>query len=116
LLIAIRSSPSIKILPAVASVNLDIQRRRVDLPEPDKPITTKRSPLLTSKEALLTPTTQPASWNVFASTFPFELSSKFLAFTPKILKTESHLMTGIIYFLIKLFLSLSAILFSKFLA
>ena len=58
---ASKSSPSIKILPEVASVNLDMHRRSVDFPEPDKPITTNISPLLTSNDALFTPTTQPAS-------------------------------------------------------
>ena len=55
------SSPSINILPAVASVNLEIHLKRVDFPEPDNPITTSISPLFTSKEALLTPTIHPAS-------------------------------------------------------
>ena len=50
-----------KIFPPVASVSLDIHRSKVDLPEPDKPITTNISPLATSKEALLTPTIHPLS-------------------------------------------------------
>ena len=56
-----RSSPSIKILPPVASVNLEIHLSRVDLPEPDKPITTSISPFETSKDALFTPTMHPSS-------------------------------------------------------
>ncbi len=43
----------------MASVNLEIHLSNVDLPEPDKPITTNISPFATSKEALLTPTIQP---------------------------------------------------------
>ena len=80
-----KSWPSIKIFPAVASVNLEIHLNNVDLPEPDNPITTNISPLETSKEALFTPTIHPFSWNVFASTFPFASWSIFLAFVPKIL-------------------------------
>jgi len=34
--------------------------RSVDLPDPDNPIITNNSPSYNSKEALLTPTTQPA--------------------------------------------------------
>ena len=56
-----KSSPSINMLPDVASVNLEMHLSRVDLPEPDKPITTSISPLETSKEALLTPTIHPFS-------------------------------------------------------
>ena len=66
--IASKSWPSIKIFPAVAAVKREMQRSKVDLPEPDNPITTKISPLCTSKEALFTPTTQPALLNVLAST------------------------------------------------
>ena len=55
------SSPSIKILPEVASVNLDIHLSNVDFPDPERPITTSISPWFTSKEALLTPTMHPAS-------------------------------------------------------
>ena len=50
-----------KIFPPVASVNLEIHLRSVDLPEPDKPITTNISPFATSKEALFTPTIHPLS-------------------------------------------------------
>jgi len=82
-----------KIFPPVASVNLEIHLNNVDFPEPDKPITTNISPFETSKEALFTPTMHPFSWNVFASTLPFASWSIFLAFEPKILYTESHLIT-----------------------
>ena len=50
-----------KIFPPVASVNLEIHLNKVDLPDPDKPITTSISPFATSKEALFTPTIHPFS-------------------------------------------------------
>ena len=53
------SVPSTTILPAVGSWSRFTQRRRVDLPEPDRPITTKISPSATSMLALFTPTTWP---------------------------------------------------------
>ena len=56
-----KSCPSIKIFPSVASVSLDMHLSNVDLPEPDKPITTNISPFATSNEALLTPTMHPFS-------------------------------------------------------
>ena len=39
-----KSSPSINIFPAVASVSLDMHRSNVDFPEPDNPMTTIISP------------------------------------------------------------------------
>jgi hypothetical protein len=50
-----------KILPPVASVSLEIHLSNVDLPDPDRPITTNISPFATSKEALFTPTIHPLS-------------------------------------------------------
>ena len=47
--------------PPVGSINLEMHRTRVDLPDPDKPITTKHSPFLTSKETSFTATTCPVS-------------------------------------------------------
>ena len=44
-LAAVTSSPSISTLPAVGSIRRDRQRTSVDLPEPDRPMTTKSSPL-----------------------------------------------------------------------
>src|SRR5581483_2007176 len=38
-----------KIFPSVGSIKRLIQRRRVDLPDPERPITTRNSPSATSK-------------------------------------------------------------------
>ena len=46
-------------VPAVGSISRVRQRTSVDLPEPERPITTKTSPGATSKETSLTPATQP---------------------------------------------------------
>ena len=53
------SSPLSSTEPAVGSMSRVRQRTSVDLPEPDRPITTKTSPGATSNETSLTPTTQP---------------------------------------------------------
>ena len=45
--------------PWVTSCNLLTVRIAVDLPDPDKPMTTKISPFLTSKEMSFMPTTWP---------------------------------------------------------
>ncbi|CAM5529111.1 hypothetical protein SGLAM104S_06973 [Streptomyces glaucescens] len=47
------SSPSMAMVPAVRLDQPGQQRTRVDLPEPDRPMTTKTSPLRTSKEDVL---------------------------------------------------------------
>ena len=48
------SSPLNKTDPAVGSIKRVKQRTKVDLPDPDKPITTKTSPGATSKDTSLT--------------------------------------------------------------
>ena len=53
------SSPFITTLPAVGSISRVSRRTSVDLPEPDRPMTTNTSPGATSNETSLTPTTQP---------------------------------------------------------
>ncbi len=53
------SSPSIARLPAVGSISRVRQRTRVDLPDPERPITTKTSPLRTSKVTSRTAAVQP---------------------------------------------------------
>ncbi len=45
--------------PEVGSISRVRQRTSVDLPEPDRPITTNTSPGATSNDTSLTPTTQP---------------------------------------------------------
>jgi hypothetical protein len=47
----------------------------VDLPEPDKPITTKVSPLATSKDTSRTPTVHPVSVSTSALVAPVAHSS-----------------------------------------
>ena len=48
-----KSSPSIKILPEVASVNLEMHRRSVDFPEPTLPIIATFSPAFILKDIFL---------------------------------------------------------------
>jgi hypothetical protein len=54
---AATSRPSISTLPAVGSTSRLIRRIRVDLPEPERPISTKISPSGTSNDTSCTPTT-----------------------------------------------------------
>ena len=84
------SSSPIGIVPAVGSISRVRQRTRVDLPEPERPITTKTSPGATSKETSLTPTTQPVFFfrsarERSASGVPMILSAP----SPKIFQTFS---------------------------
>ncbi len=60
------SSPSIRTWPAVGSCKRFNIRTSVDFPEPERPITTKTSPGLTSKDTSLTAATQP----VFSKSSP----------------------------------------------
>lgn len=53
------SSPSMESDPAVGSISRVMQRTRVDLPEPDRPMTTNTSPLRTSKVTSRTAAVQP---------------------------------------------------------
>ena len=53
------SSPSIRTCPAVGSWIRLIIRTSVDLPEPERPITTNTSPGATSKEMSRTAATHP---------------------------------------------------------
>ena len=53
------SSPSITNEPAVGSIKREIQRTSGDFPLPESPITTKVSPVFTSKETSLTAMTCP---------------------------------------------------------
>jgi hypothetical protein len=47
-LISVTSAPSMTICPAVGSTSREMQRTRVDLPLPERPMTTKVSPCCTS--------------------------------------------------------------------
>ncbi len=49
-----RSRPSKAISPAEGSTSRDRQRISVDLPDPDRPMMTKHSPVATSSEASIT--------------------------------------------------------------
>ncbi len=53
------SSPLTSTLPAVGSIRRVRHRTRVDLPEPDRPITTNTSPGATSNDTSRTAATQP---------------------------------------------------------
>ena len=53
------SSPLTRTLPDVGSMSRVRHRTRVDLPEPDRPITTKTSPGATSNDTSRTAATQP---------------------------------------------------------
>jgi hypothetical protein len=57
--IAATSRSPISTLPAVGSMSRVRQRTRVDLPEPDRPITTNTSPGATSNDTSLTAAMQP---------------------------------------------------------
>ena len=59
LLIFVTSISSIFTVPEVGSINLDIHLTKVDLPLPDKPITTKVSPFWIEKLTSFTATTCP---------------------------------------------------------
>ena len=79
-------------MPAVGSISRVSIRTSVDLPEPDRPITTKTSPGATSKETSLTAITQPVfSWRSLrdrsASAVPMILSERL----PKIFQRPSTL-------------------------
>ena len=56
-------SPSMKTSPAVGSIKRVKHRTSVDLPEPERPMTTKTSPSATSKETSLTAATHPVCSN-----------------------------------------------------
>ncbi len=87
----------IETLPWVGSISRVRQRTRVDLPEPESPITTNTSPGATSKETSRTPTTQPcfsfsSARDSFSSGVPITLS----AWDPKIFHNESTFNAAVI--------------------
>ncbi|MCY1178718.1 hypothetical protein D9M73_190840 [compost metagenome] len=55
------STPSTRIAPLVGSIRRLKWRTSVDLPEPDRPMITKISPLPMLRDKSFTPTTQPVS-------------------------------------------------------
>ena len=62
-----RSTPSNLIEPVVGSTSRDIQRTRVDLPDPDKPIITKISPCIIWTSTARTAPIIPSAFNVLIS-------------------------------------------------
>ena len=58
-LAAVTSCPAISIVPAVGSISRISVRTSVDLPDPERPITTNTSPGQTSNETSRTAATQP---------------------------------------------------------
>src|SRR5690606_11303501 len=87
------SVPSSTTEPAVGSMSRVRQRIRVDLPDPERPMTTKISPGSTSKETSRTATVHPvASRTVSRSWRSYSLPMMPSAFLPKIfhrLRTEN---------------------------
>ena len=91
----ITSWPAISIAPAVGSIRRISVRTSVDLPEPERPMTTNTSPGQTSSETSLTAATQPvlarsSERGSSASGVPMMLS----AFGPKIFQTPLARMMG----------------------
>ena len=89
------SLPSISIWPAVGSISRMSVRTSVDLPEPERPMTTKISPGQTSKETSRTAATQPcfarsSERGRSASGVPITLS----AWRPKIFQTPWARISG----------------------
>ena len=89
------SRPSSSMRPAVGSISLISVRTSVDLPEPERPITTNTSPGYTSNDTSRTAATQPvfsrnSARGRSASGVPITLS----ALRPKIFQTPSTLMRG----------------------
>ncbi len=83
------STPSIWTEPTVGSISLLIVRMAVDLPEPDKPITTKSSPSWILKVTSFSPKTWPVCIRMSSLEPPF-LSSSIggpLGVAPKIFVT-----------------------------
>ena len=65
------SRPSMSTSPAVGSMSRLMQRTSVDLPLPDRPMTTMISPSCTSKLASATPTPHPVWTRISALDVPF---------------------------------------------
>ena len=68
--IAVMSSPYSLTVPAVGSISRVSSRTSVDLPEPERPITTNTSPGATSNDTSRMPTTWPVfSWSSLRDSF-----------------------------------------------
>ncbi len=67
---AVTSAPSSRTLPALGSMRRLIMRTRVDLPEPDSPITTNSSPCSIRRVTSRTPTAWPVDSSSSALDMP----------------------------------------------
>ena len=88
-----------RIAPLVGSIRRLKWRTSVDLPEPDRPMITKISPVPMLSDRSLTPTTQPVSASTWSLVLPWPISaSASLERLPKILNTflTSILLTVVI--------------------
>jgi len=72
---AATSRPPISTLPAVGSTSRLTRRINVDLPEPDRPISTKISPSRTSNDTSCRPTTCPVRLNTSSFVAPAAIMS-----------------------------------------
>ena len=84
------SVPSTRMRPAEGSINRLSRRTSVDLPEPDKPMTTKISPASMVKVASNTPIELPVRSRISCLLQPWRTSSSACCgASPKILNTWS---------------------------
>ena len=63
-------------LPRLTVLRPLMQRSRLDLPEPDRPISTQISPLLISRLAFSTPTTRPVCLRICSRVWPLSSSAR----------------------------------------
>ncbi len=86
---AVRSPPSNSTLPEVGSARPFSRRSSVDLPDPDRPMTTKSSPGSTAKEASITAAVVPSARSSSRSAPSLTRRTPSLALRPKTLNTCS---------------------------
>ncbi len=90
----VMSRPPSRMLPAVGSMRRLMSRISVDLPEPERPMSTKISPSRTEKLASRTPTTLPVCWKICSLSLPARSSSR--ACSGRLPKTLKRLLTVIL--------------------
>ena len=94
--IAVMSSPYSSTVPAVGSISRVSRRTSVDLPEPDRPITTNTSPGATSKETSRMPTTWPVfSCSSLRDSWASSVAMILSARGPKIFQSPSTWTAGV---------------------
>ena len=92
---AVMSSPYSWTMPEVGSISRVSSRTSVDLPEPERPITTKTSPGATSNETSRMPTTWPVfSWRSLRDSWASPLAMILSARGPKIFQSPSTWTAG----------------------